>query len=72
MTDVKTELEAWIAAGVAAAAPEHAGLERGQVLAHSAERGALQRLLPHWREAIEALPGRSVRWALDVDPSSLG
>jgi len=49
-----------------------AGLERGQVLAHSAERGALQRLLPHWREAIEALPGRSVRWALDVDPSSLG
>ena len=21
-----------------------------------------------WREAIEALPGRRVRWALDVDP----
>ena len=49
-----------------------AGLERGQVLAQSAQRGALQRFLPHWREAIEALPGRRVRWALDVDPSGLG
>jgi primosomal protein N' (replication factor Y) len=49
-----------------------AGLERGQVLAQSAERGALQRFLPQWRAAIEALAGRRVRWALDVDPSGLG
>jgi len=49
-----------------------AGMERGQVLAQSAERGALQRLMPHWREAIEALPRRRVRWALDVDPAGMG
>ena len=38
------------------------------MLAQSDDRGALQRFLPRWREAIEALPGRRVRWALDVDP----
>jgi hypothetical protein len=31
----------------------------------------LQRFLPGWRVAIAALPGRRVRWALDVDPLSL-
>ena len=45
-----------------------AGMERGQVLAQSSDRGALQRILPSWREAIEALAPRRVRWALDVDP----
>ncbi|NDP43353.1 MAG: primosomal protein N', partial [Aromatoleum sp.] len=49
-----------------------AGLERGQLLAQSVERGALQRFLPRWREAVEALPGRRVRWALDVDPLGFG
>jgi primosomal protein N' (replication factor Y) len=44
-------------------------MERGQVLAQSAERGPLQRFLSDWREAIERLPGRRVRWALDVDPA---
>jgi hypothetical protein len=39
------------------------------MLVQSADRGALQRFLPIWREAIEALPGRRVRWALDVDPA---
>ena len=29
---------------------------------------AMQRFLPQWRSAIEALPGRRVRWGLDVDP----
>ncbi len=61
-----------IFAPVASTLARRAGLERGQVLAQSAERGALQRLLPHWREAIEALPGRRVRWALDVDPAGMG
>jgi hypothetical protein len=28
----------------------------------------MQRFLPQWRSAIEALPGRRVRWGLDVDP----
>jgi primosomal protein N' (replication factor Y) len=49
-----------------------AGLERGQVLAQSAMRAPLQRFLPAWREALEQLPGRRVRWALDVDPAGFG
>ncbi len=55
-------------APVPASMPRRAGLERGQVVAHALERGALQRFLPQWRGAIAALPGRRVRWALDVDP----
>jgi len=57
---------------VPAALARRAGLERAQVLAQSAERATLQRFLPAWREAIEALPGRRVRWALDVDPAGFG
>jgi primosomal protein N' (replication factor Y) len=53
---------------VPASMPRRAGLERGQVVAHAIERGAMQRFLPHWRSVIEALPGRRVRWGLDVDP----
>ena len=53
---------------VPAALARRAGLERGQVLAQATDRGAIQRFLPRWREAIAALPGRRVRWALDVDP----
>jgi primosomal protein N' (replication factor Y) len=53
---------------VPASLPRRAALERGQVLAHALERTAMQRFLPHWRHALEALPGRRVRWALDVDP----
>jgi primosomal protein N' (replication factor Y) len=53
---------------VPASMPRRAGLERGQVVAHAIERGAMQRFLPHWRSAVEALPGRRVRWGLDVDP----
>ena len=53
---------------VAAALARRAGQERGQVLVRSDERAALQRFLAAWREAIAALPGRRVRWALDVDP----
>ncbi len=53
---------------VPASLPRRAGLERGQVLAQAVERGAMQRFLPHWRRAVDALPGRRVRFALDVDP----
>ena len=41
VTDVKAELEAWIAAAVAAAAPEHAALP---IVARAAEAGAARRL----------------------------
>jgi primosomal protein N' (replication factor Y) len=53
---------------VPAALARRAGLERGQVLAQAAQRRAMQRFLPHWRRAIDSLPGRRVRFALDVDP----
>ncbi len=54
---------------VPAALARRAGLERGQMLVQSGDRGALQRFLPPWRAALEALPGRRVHWALDVDPA---
>ncbi|MCL2524489.1 MAG: primosomal protein N' [Betaproteobacteria bacterium] len=46
-----------------------ASLERGQLLAESPSRPALQAFLPRWREAIEGLktPSR-LRWHLEVDP----
>jgi primosomal protein N' (replication factor Y) len=46
-----------------------ANLERGQLLAESSSRPALQTFLPQWREAIERLktPAR-LRWHLEVDP----
>ncbi|MCL2636213.1 MAG: primosomal protein N' [Betaproteobacteria bacterium] len=49
-----------------------ASLERGQLLAESASRPALQAFLPRWREAIEGLkiPAR-LRWHLEVDPLEL-
>jgi len=45
-----------------------AGAERAQVVAQSEDRGSLQRFLTPWRGAIAAIPGRQVRWSLDVDP----
>lgn len=53
---------------VPAALARRAGAERAQVVAQSEDRGSLQRFLAQWRSAITALPGRQVRWALDVDP----
>jgi len=57
---------------VPATLARRAGLERGTVLAQSEDRRALQRFLPAWRRAMEALPGTRMRWALDVDPAGLG
>ncbi|MCE1240983.1 MAG: primosomal protein N' [Azonexaceae bacterium] len=46
-----------------------ASLERGQLLAESFSRPALQAFLPRWREAIEALKAPAkLRWHLEVDP----
>jgi primosomal protein N' (replication factor Y) len=46
-----------------------ANQERGQLLAESASRAALQAFLPRWREAIKALkPPSRLRWHLEVDP----
>ena len=46
-----------------------ANLERGQLLAESASRPALQAFLPRWREAIEMIKSPSkLRWHIEVDP----
>ena len=46
-----------------------ASLERGQLLAESPSRPALQAFLPRWREAIESIKAPSkLRWHLEVDP----
>jgi primosomal protein N' (replication factor Y) len=49
-----------------------AGLERGQIVVQSVRRAALARFLSAWRAALAALPGRRVRWSLDVDPAGFG
>lgn len=46
-----------------------ASLERGQLLAESMSRPALQAFLPQWREAIEGIKAPAkLRWHLEVDP----
>ena len=46
--------------------------ERGQLLAESISRPALQAFLPRWREAIEGLKaGAKIRWHIEVDPLEL-
>lgn len=46
-----------------------ANLERGQLLAESYSRPALQVFLPLWREAIEGIKAPSkLRWHIEVDP----
>ncbi len=45
-----------------------AGNERAQLLIEARTRGALQKFLGAWMEALQAHKTRNVRWALDVDP----
>jgi len=47
-----------------------AGFERGQLVVQSSARAAMQAFLPSFRAALAELPGRRVRWTLDVDPAS--
>jgi primosomal protein N' (replication factor Y) len=83
--DVDRFLAAAHAAGVALVAADHpgveifkpvpallarrAGFERAQIVVRDARRAALQRFLAEWRRALVAIPGRRVRWSLDVDPA---
>jgi primosomal protein N' (replication factor Y) len=53
---------------VAAALARRAGMERGQILIQSSKRSNLQQFLPRWREELERLGPRTVRWSLEVDP----
>ena len=55
-----------------AAMARRADRHHAQLLAESADRAALHRLLDRWLPELEALPAaRRVRWALDVDPLEL-
>jgi len=53
---------------VAAALSRRAGMERGQILIQSSKRSNLQDFLSRWRDELERLGLRSVRWSLEVDP----
>lgn len=44
------------------------GMERAYLLVQSGSRKKLQEFLAAWRTRLETLPGRKVRWILDVDP----
>jgi len=56
---------------VAAALARRAGMERGQVLVQSLKRSNLQEFLPRWRQELERLGPRTVRWNLEVDPPAV-
>ena len=57
---------------VAATLARRAGLERGQVLIQASERGVLQSFLTRWRDELEGLGPRTVRWNIEVDPLAVG
>jgi primosomal protein N' (replication factor Y) len=52
-----------------AAMARRAGFERAQLLVQAPRRADLARFLAAWHPRLDALPGRRVRWALDVDPA---
>jgi primosomal protein N' (replication factor Y) len=56
-------------APVPALLARRAGYERGQLLVQAGRRAALSRWLPDFGAALHALPGRRVRFAIDVDPA---
>ncbi|HEY8242208.1 MAG TPA: primosomal protein N' [Casimicrobiaceae bacterium] len=58
-------------APVPALLARRAGHERGQLCVQSPRRPELSRFLDAWMPALEALPGRRVRWGVDVDPIAL-
>ena len=68
----ESHAEVTVFSPVPALLSRRAGFERGQIVAQSDRRPALQRFLAAWRDALTALPGRRARWSLDVDPAGFG
>jgi primosomal protein N' (replication factor Y) len=68
----ETHAEVTVFSPVPALLSRRAGFERGQIVVQSARRSALQPFLAAWRGALATLPGRRVRWVLDVDPAGFG
>jgi primosomal protein N' (replication factor Y) len=58
-------------APVPALLARRAGHERGQLVVQSPRRPELARFLDAWMPALAAIPGRRVRWGVDVDPIAL-
>jgi len=58
-------------APVPALMARRAGHERGQLVVQSPRRPELSRFLDAWMASLDALPGRRVRWSVDVDPMAL-
>jgi primosomal protein N' (replication factor Y) len=48
-----------------------AGFERAQLLVRAAERSALQPFVRAWKDALDGLGERRVRWSLDIDPQDV-
>jgi primosomal protein N' (replication factor Y) len=48
-----------------------AGLERAHLVVEARARSALHGFLAAWRESLDALAARKVRWVIDVDPLDL-
>jgi primosomal protein N' (replication factor Y) (superfamily II helicase) len=63
---LRCEVHAPVPAGLA----RRAGLERAQVLVQSHSRRMLQQFLQRWRDDVESIGERRVRWNIDVDPVS--
>lgn len=53
---------------VPAAMPKRANHFLAQLLVQAASRKALQAFLQAWQPQLDALPAKSLRWSLDVDP----
>ncbi len=53
---------------VPAAMPRRANHHRAQLLVQADRRKALQEFLRAWKPALDDLPAKEVRWALDIDP----
>jgi len=56
---------------VPASATRRRGLERAHLIVESRSRRALQDFLPRWRQQLDAVAERKVRWTLEVDPLEL-
>jgi primosomal protein N' (replication factor Y) len=66
-----TRAEVEVHAPVPSLLARRAGHERGQLVVQSARRPELARFLDAWLPALGAIPGRRVRWGIDVDPVAL-
>ena len=67
----RTGGEVEVHAPVPALLARRAGFERGQLCVQADRRPDLARFLDAWMPALDAVPGRRVRWGVDVDPIAL-